>query len=133
MVAELVPEKELQPRAFSIMPLVWSIGSVFGPAFGGFFARPAEHYPGLFGNIEFFKKYPFALPNLMACFVFFISFMTGLLFLEVRAQTPATENTPLTPSGNPRRQASPPRLGPRPRREAQAVLWPLLLSQTPPP
>jgi hypothetical protein len=26
MVAEMVPEKELQPRAFSIMPLVWSIG-----------------------------------------------------------------------------------------------------------
>jgi MFS family permease len=25
-VAELVPQKELQPRAFSIMPLVWTIG-----------------------------------------------------------------------------------------------------------
>ena len=32
-VAELVPQKELQPRAFSVMPLMWSIGSVFGPAF----------------------------------------------------------------------------------------------------
>lgn len=31
MVAEMVPWKELQPRAFSIMPLVWGIGSVFGP------------------------------------------------------------------------------------------------------
>ncbi|RAL60437.1 hypothetical protein DID88_000212 [Monilinia fructigena] len=30
MVAEMVPEKELQPRAFSIMPLVWSLGSIFG-------------------------------------------------------------------------------------------------------
>jgi len=83
MVAELVPEKELQPRAFSLMPLVWSIGSVFGPAFGGFFARPADQYPGLFGNIEYFKRYPFALPNIVACIVFFLSFMTGLLFLEV--------------------------------------------------
>jgi hypothetical protein len=27
--------KELQPRAFSVMPLVWSIGSILGPAFGG--------------------------------------------------------------------------------------------------
>lgn len=35
MVAEMVPEKELQPRAFSIMPLTWTIGSIFGPAFGG--------------------------------------------------------------------------------------------------
>ena len=25
-VAELVPERELQPKAFSLMPLVWSIG-----------------------------------------------------------------------------------------------------------
>ncbi|KAK0632997.1 major facilitator superfamily domain-containing protein [Immersiella caudata] len=84
MVAELVPEKELQPRAFSIMPLVWSIGSVFGPAFGGFFARPVERrlFGGAFENIEWFKRYPFALPNLVACFVFFISFMTGLLFLK---------------------------------------------------
>ncbi|EPQ67835.1 Bgt-614 [Blumeria graminis f. sp. tritici] len=41
MVAEMVPEKELQPVAFTIMPLVWSIGSIFGPSFGGFFAKPA--------------------------------------------------------------------------------------------
>ncbi|KAH8905880.1 MFS general substrate transporter [Coniochaeta sp. PMI_546] len=82
MVAEMVPEKELQPRAFSLMPLVWSIGSVFGPAFGGFFARPAEQYPALFGNSWFLKKYPFALPNIVACAVFFVSCMTGLLFLK---------------------------------------------------
>ncbi|KAK3330179.1 major facilitator superfamily domain-containing protein [Apodospora peruviana] len=82
MVAELVPEKELQPRAFSLMPLVWSVGSVFGPAFGGFFAKPTERYPGLFGHIEYFKRFPFALPNLMACCIFFVSLMTGLLFLR---------------------------------------------------
>ncbi|KAL2182462.1 MFS general substrate transporter [Thermothelomyces heterothallicus CBS 203.75] len=87
MVAEMVPEKSLQPKAFSLMPLVWSIGSVFGPAFGGFFARPAEQYPNLFGNIDFFKRYPFALPNLMACCVFFVSFMTGLLFLKETLQS----------------------------------------------
>ncbi|KAL1836052.1 hypothetical protein VTJ49DRAFT_5626 [Mycothermus thermophilus] len=87
MVAEMVPEKSLQPRAFSIMPLVWSIGSVFGPAFGGFFARPADQYPNLFGRIEFFKRYPFALPNLMACVIFLISFTTGLLFLKETLHT----------------------------------------------
>lgn len=87
MVAELVPEKSLQPKAFSLMPLVWSIGSVFGPAFGGFFARPAEQYPDFFGHIEYFKRYPFALPNLMACVIFFISFMTALLFLQETLDT----------------------------------------------
>ncbi|KAH8899370.1 MFS general substrate transporter [Thozetella sp. PMI_491] len=82
MVAEMVPEKELQPMAFSLMPLVWSIGSVFGPAFGGFFATPAEKFPDSFGKSEFFNKYPYALPNLVACCVFFVSSLTGLLFLR---------------------------------------------------
>jgi MFS family permease len=31
VVAELCPWKELQPRAFSIMPLVHTIGAVVGP------------------------------------------------------------------------------------------------------
>jgi MFS family permease len=31
VVAELCPWKELQPRAFSIMPLVYTIGAVVGP------------------------------------------------------------------------------------------------------
>jgi MFS family permease len=33
-VAEMVPFKELQPRAFSLMPLVWNIGSIFGMSCG---------------------------------------------------------------------------------------------------
>ncbi|EJT74507.1 hypothetical protein GGTG_08347 [Gaeumannomyces tritici R3-111a-1] len=82
MVAEMVPEREHQARAFSIMPLVWSLGSIFGPSFGGFFARPAQQYPGLFGDSVFFNKYPFALPNFVACVFFMISFITGILFLE---------------------------------------------------
>ncbi|KIH94313.1 major facilitator superfamily transporter [Sporothrix brasiliensis 5110] len=82
MVAEMVPQKALQPRAFSIMPMVWSIGSVFGPSFGGFFARPAEQFPGLFGQVEFFKKYPFLLPNLIACVFFIFSTVNAFLFLE---------------------------------------------------
>ncbi|TQB77389.1 hypothetical protein MPDQ_003027 [Monascus purpureus] len=73
MVAELVPERELQPRAFSVMPLVWTVGSIFGPAFGGALARPAEKHPELFGRYEFFKKYPFALPNLAAAALFVVT------------------------------------------------------------
>lgn len=82
MVAEMVPERELQPRAFSIMPLVWSIGSIFGPAFGGLFAKPAEQFPSLFGNSEFLKAYPFALPNILGSIIFLISVTTGTLFLK---------------------------------------------------
>lgn len=84
MTAELVPQKELQPRGFSVMPLVWTIGSIFGPAFGGALARPAEKHPWLFGNSEFFKKYPFVLPNMAAATLFIVGITTGFLFLRVR-------------------------------------------------
>jgi MFS family permease len=83
MVAEMVPEKELQPRAFSIMPLVWSLGSIFGPSFGGLFANAATNYPGLFGNNRFLIKFPFALPNIVASVFFLSGIITGLLFLRV--------------------------------------------------
>ncbi|KAL1898039.1 hypothetical protein Cpir12675_002126 [Ceratocystis pirilliformis] len=82
MVAEMVTEKELQPRAFSIMPLVWSIGSIFGPAFGGFFAKPAQRFPDFFGHSKLLQNYPFALPNLIAAAFFLISITTGVLFLK---------------------------------------------------
>ncbi|GIJ84530.1 hypothetical protein Asppvi_003377 [Aspergillus pseudoviridinutans] len=82
MVAEMVPEKELQPRAFSVMPLVWTIGSIFGPAFGGALARPAQKHPAIFGNWQLFKAYPFLLPNLASAFLFVIGITTGWLFLH---------------------------------------------------
>lgn len=83
MVAEMVPEKELQPRAFSVMPLVWTIGSIFGPAFGGALANPAEKHPTIFGGSEFLKKYPFALPNIASAILFVVGITTGFLFMKV--------------------------------------------------
>ncbi|KAI1114522.1 major facilitator superfamily domain-containing protein [Nemania sp. NC0429] len=82
MVAEMVQDRELQPKAFSIMPLVWSIGSVFGPAFGGLFAKPAQQFPGLFGGSRFLMMFPFALPNIIAGVFFLISVTTAALFLK---------------------------------------------------
>lgn len=81
-VAEMVPQKELQPRAFSIMPLVWTIGSIFGPAFGGALANPAVRHPKIFGHVRFFEKFPFALPNLIGSVFFLIGLSTGILFLR---------------------------------------------------
>ncbi|CAG9955160.1 unnamed protein product [Clonostachys rosea f. rosea IK726] len=82
MVAEMVTERVLQPKAFSIMPLVWSIGSVVGPSFGGFFAQPAKQYPNIFGNIELFKKFPYLLPNLVGSIFFLISMTSAIFFLK---------------------------------------------------
>ena len=83
VVAEMIPEKELQPRAFSIMPLVFTIGSIFGPALGGALANPARNYPNTFGNSALLKKYPYALPNIAASVLFMIGLITGALFLKV--------------------------------------------------
>ncbi|KJZ77470.1 hypothetical protein HIM_03194 [Hirsutella minnesotensis 3608] len=82
IVAEIVPERELQPRAFSIMPLIWSLGSVIGPAFGGFLAQPARKYPDFFGRIDFFVRFPYALPNLVATLFFLNSAAMAFLFLK---------------------------------------------------
>jgi MFS family permease len=83
VVAEMVPERELQPRAFSIMPIVWSLGSIIGPSFGGFFAEPAEQYPEIFGHLELFKRFPFLLPNLILTIFFLTSVTVAILFLHV--------------------------------------------------
>ncbi|OTB00726.1 hypothetical protein M426DRAFT_324088 [Hypoxylon sp. CI-4A] len=87
MVAEMVTERELQPKAFSVMPLVWSVGSVFGPAFGGLFAKPADQWPGVFGNSTFFKKFPFLFPNLIGSLFFLLSLSTAALFLNETLQS----------------------------------------------
>ncbi|KAL8918669.1 MAG: hypothetical protein Q9208_007230 [Pyrenodesmia sp. 3 TL-2023] len=83
-VAELVPQKELQPRAFSVMPLMWTIGSIFGP--GGALANPATRYPRVFGT-AFFRKFPYALPNLAASLFFLVGLMAGTLFLKESLET----------------------------------------------
>lgn len=85
-VAELVPQKELQPRAFSVMPLMWAIGSIFGPAFGGALADPAAKFPSIFSN-RFFKKFPYALPNLVASLFFLVGLTAGSLFLKETLET----------------------------------------------
>ena len=81
-VAELVPQKELQPRAFSLMPLVWGVGSILGPILGGALARPAQQYPSIFDPKHLFGKFPYLLPNLVASIFFIIGLATGFLFLR---------------------------------------------------
>ena len=81
-VAELVPYKELQPRAFSVMPLVWTIGSIFGPSIGGSLVHPVTRFPKIFGRIKFLETYPFALPNLLISSLFLVGIFSGVLFLH---------------------------------------------------
>ena len=90
--AELVPQKDLQPRAFSIMPLVWTIGSMVGPAIGGMIADPAHKYPQSFGSSSFFLRYPYSAPNLATCCLFVPTIAVGFLFLKETLHTSQNEN-----------------------------------------
>ena len=65
------------------MPLVWSMGSVIGPSFGGSLSEPAKQYPNVFGKIEFFQRFPFLLPNLVASIFFIVSTLAAAFFLKV--------------------------------------------------
>ncbi|KAL4742178.1 major facilitator superfamily domain-containing protein [Aspergillus similis] len=81
-VAEIVTVKEHQPRAYSIMPFVWCLGSIIGPAMGGALSQPCDNYPWLFSGESIFKKFPFLLPNLVCVVVLMTGIVVGLLFLE---------------------------------------------------
>ncbi|OAA61467.1 Major facilitator superfamily domain, general substrate transporter [Cordyceps fumosorosea ARSEF 2679] len=81
-VAELVTVKEQQPRAYTIMPMVWCIGSIVGPMIGGALARPCISYPQLFPTGSIWDRYPYLLPNLFSAFTVFFGVIIGLLFLD---------------------------------------------------
>ncbi|KAK1781218.1 MFS general substrate transporter [Copromyces sp. CBS 386.78] len=52
-----------QARAFSWFAFSGNLGILFGPLIGGALADPAGQFPELFGNIQFFRDYPYALPS----------------------------------------------------------------------
>ncbi|VUC20649.1 unnamed protein product [Clonostachys rosea] len=54
---------ETQARAFSWFSFGGNIGLVLGPILGGVLANPVKQYPNIFKGIEFFEKYPYALPG----------------------------------------------------------------------
>jgi len=88
-VAEMVPWKELQPRAFSVMPLVWNIGSIFGPMLGGALSNPLGALPGHVRgpNAGLLERFPYVLPNLVSAVLFLVGITTGILFLDESLET----------------------------------------------
>ncbi|KAL8925420.1 MAG: hypothetical protein Q9208_003512 [Pyrenodesmia sp. 3 TL-2023] len=81
MVGELVTKPEHEPRAYAVMPFVWSIGTIIGPAIGGLTARPVVSMPEVFSPSGIFGKFPFLLPNLICAALLLVSIGLGYLFL----------------------------------------------------
>jgi MFS family permease len=82
MVAELCPWKELQPRAFSIMPIVYTIGSVVGPMIGGLLANILHRPPNDKTDGPFLWRFPYALPNMVIAGFFLGGITIGFMFLH---------------------------------------------------
>ncbi|KAI0388831.1 major facilitator superfamily domain-containing protein [Xylariaceae sp. FL0594] len=106
MVGELVTKQEHEPRAFAVMPFVWSIGTILGPAIGGIFADPHHTWPGFFTEQSWFARFPYLLPNVICAVLLLSSIILGLALLEEthpdmqpRVMLPhgtyATDETPL--------------------------------------
>ncbi|KAI9178951.1 hypothetical protein H9P43_005613 [Blastocladiella emersonii ATCC 22665] len=63
-MAEVCAPEHLS-RGYSIMTVGWSLGMILAPSIGGYLARPALQYPGLFAADSFFGVWPYALPTLV--------------------------------------------------------------------
>jgi hypothetical protein len=68
-----------QSRAFLLFPMCFNVGVIIGPILGGLLADPAGTYPKYFGNVQFFKRFPYAPPNILSAF-FLASATLGVFF-----------------------------------------------------
>lgn len=82
MVSELIKNPEHEPKAYSVMPFVWSVGTIIGPSIGGLLADPAHAYPGTFSKHGFFAQHPWALPNMVCAGLMLLSVIAGYLIIE---------------------------------------------------
>lgn len=82
MVAEIIVNPAHEPKAYAVMPFVWSVGIIIGPAVGGFFASPATNFAGTWLDNAIFRKFPYALPNLICSVLMLISIAAGYIALE---------------------------------------------------
>ncbi|GAA5906508.1 hypothetical protein JCM6882_004454 [Rhodosporidiobolus microsporus] len=89
-----ITDESNQGRAFSFLPLAWSLGSVIGPLLGGYLSHPATNFPSLFGHSRFFLTYPYALPCLVGALFPLAGAVIGFLFLDETLAPPAPAAAP---------------------------------------
>lgn len=69
-------------KAYSVMPFVWSIGTIIGPAVGGTFADPSHNFPSVFSKQGIFGYFPYLLPNLICAAFLLFSILAGYFLLQ---------------------------------------------------
>ncbi|KAJ3498122.1 hypothetical protein NLG97_g1368 [Lecanicillium saksenae] len=74
------PENEA--RAYSWFGFANNIGTTLGPLLGGILADPVAQYPGLFKDVAFFERFPYALVGIALAVVGIVGIVATSLFLE---------------------------------------------------
>jgi MFS family permease len=69
-----------QAAVFPIYGLIYPLGTIVGPLIGGSFSHPADKYPQFF-DYQFWRKYPYFLPCLIAAIIAIIGVALGYTFL----------------------------------------------------
>lgn len=82
MVSELIKNPAHEPKAYSVMPFVWSVGTIVGPSIGGLLADPVHAYPDTFSANGFFAHHPWALPNIVCAGLMLVSVIAGYLVID---------------------------------------------------
>ena len=81
---DLAPDQRAQ--AFSLLPLMYGLGTIIGPMLGGFLSHPVDNFPNAFGNLgqitDFLIKYPYFLPCFISAFICTMGLIFGFFFLE---------------------------------------------------
>lgn len=82
-----------QALAFSWFAFSGNIGIFLGPLLGGALADPAHQYPRLFGHVQFFLDYPYAVASFVIAGLGVVSVLTSSLFVqETLEKEPAPED-----------------------------------------
>ncbi|GAA6035772.1 hypothetical protein JCM8097_005693 [Rhodosporidiobolus ruineniae] len=78
-----ITDESNQGRAFSFLPLAWSLGSVIGPLLGGYLSHPASTFPSSpLTNNALFRGYPYFLPCLVGALFPLAGAVIGFFYLE---------------------------------------------------
>lgn len=84
-------EKKYQTKAFLLMPIMFNVGALLGPLFGGWLQDPVHTFPDVFGpgsrlggvdGVGWMLKFPYALPNLLNGLLLFIAVLLVIFGLE---------------------------------------------------
>ncbi|KAI3326732.1 major facilitator superfamily transporter [Xylariaceae sp. AK1471] len=82
MVSEVVKERRYQAKAFILMPMCYNTAAISSPIVAGLLANLAGQYPESFGQISFFRQFPYAPPAIASALVVLTAFLLAFFTLK---------------------------------------------------